>query len=344
MALSRGERPILSALRPVPGSWRLVGLRFLLVTVSSAPALIAAFAGLSSGPAREPYFTEIGGRLPLVPFGRLMGSVFPAFAMATIACSAIAVLGDQFLTGGGLALLAAERQVEGRLRVLRTVRREGAASFWPFLRLILLALVLSGTGIVAIRSLFKALDRAGAHGGWTGATRLLTLPVLSMSLVMLWLATVGAWFFWCRVLTVADGRRRVRRTGPLALRIFWRHPLRSWGFFVATTLGSTLASGVVVGAWLQAEPKGGGKLLPWIVVWLLMLSVQAFVWHWLLRAGGLLYASGSLADLRLRTDAPLGLRSWMLRRLRRKPAIVPQPSAELTQEGNGASGRPMDPS
>ena len=334
MALSSGERPILSALRPVPGSWRLVGLRFLLVALSSVPALLAALAALSSGPAREPYFTEIGGRLPLAPFGRLMGSVFPGFAMATLVCAAIAVLGDQFLTGGALALLASGRPVEGRLRVLKTVRRAGAAHFWPFLRLILLALALSGAGIVAIRSVFKALDRAGAHGGWTGATRMLTLPFLSMSLVMLWLATVGAWFFWCRILTVSDGRRRARRTGPLVLRVFWRHPLRSWGFFVVVTLGSTLASGAVVGAWLQAEPKGGaeggGKLLLWIVAWLLTLSVQAFVWYWLLRAGCLLYASGSLADLRTRTDEPFGLPSWMLRQLRRKPVPpappLPQPS------------------
>jgi hypothetical protein len=104
----------------------------------------------------------------------------------------------------------------------------------------------------------------------------------------------------------------VRRTGLLAFRVFWRHPLRSWGVFTALTLLATLVSGAALVAWRQAEPRTPARALGWVLLWLVTLFVQAFVWAWLVRAGRRLYASDALADLRTKSDEPFGVLGRLL--------------------------------
>jgi hypothetical protein len=322
MALTAASRPILNGLRPAPGSLRLIALRVAVLLLSSAPALIAAFAGVAGGAARRPYYTEVEGRLPIAHLVRVFQDLPTSFVPAVVASVVLAVLADQLLTGGALALLDPARPRGERIRVIATVWRDGLTHLWPFLRAALLGLVLSAAGIALLRLLFKRLDVAGYRSGWTGQTVMLTLPMLSLSLSLLWLAVVGAWVFWCRLITAADGRRRVRRTGLLALRVLRRHPLRALGLFVALTLASTILSGAVLVAWRQADPGSAGRAIPWFLGWLCMVLAQAFVWHWLLRAGRLLYAGGDLADLRGVPDDPLRLLAklafwrWRFRRAR----------------------------
>src|SRR5437867_9482259 len=111
--MSRTEnsrRPLLEALGFVQGSARLVALRFFLIVLSGLPALLAAMAGLASGPAREPYFTEYAGRLSFLTWTALLRTVFPAFAAMAVAGVLLAVLADQLLTAGALVMLAPEHE------------------------------------------------------------------------------------------------------------------------------------------------------------------------------------------------------------------------------------------
>lgn len=332
MALSGGARPLLDGLRPAPGSLRLIALRLAVVLLSSAPPMIAGLSGVSGGAARRPYYTDVEGRLPLLHLARFFMELPDGFAPALAVAVALAILGDQVVTGGALALAGPERPPGDRVMVLATVSREGLAHLWAFLRVVGLGLVIVIAGIALIRLPFKRLDVTGYRSGWTGQTRMVTLPFLSMSAMALWLSTTGAWVFWCRLITAVDGRRRVRRTGLLALRVFWRHPLRSWGLFVVTTLATTLLSGALLVAWRQAEPGTGGGALGWFVGWLLTLLLQAFVWLWLVRAGRLLYATAGLADLQRQPDDPFRLLSKLAFWRRRAPAApaAPAPGASST--------------
>src|SRR5262249_9073457 len=153
-------------------------------------------------------------------------------------------------------------------------------------------------GLGVIRAIFKRLDIVAYQSGWTGETSVMKMPMLATFLMFAWIASVGAWTFWCRLMTAVDGRRRVRRTGLLVFRVFWRHPLRSWGIFTGVTLATPLGSAAILIAWRQAEPRTGSGVVAWLLLWLAGLIVQSFVWVWLLRAARLLYASEGLADVR----------------------------------------------
>jgi hypothetical protein len=318
VAMTGNLRPVRDGLRPARGSIRLLMMRVFIVVLSSLPALILGALGVASGAARRPYYTEVDGRLPLMHFIRLMRELPGSFVPAAILGVVLAVLADQLLTGGALVVLDPARPVGERPKVFAAVFRDGLTHIWAFLRAVFAGVVLSAAGAALLGRLFNKLNITAYHAGWTAQTALLRLPMLAVISFLVWFATVGAWVFWCRLLTVADGRRRVRRTGVLVLRVFARHPLRSWALFVGLTASSTLASAAVLVAWRQAEPKTGAGAAGWAILWLITLLLQAFVWLWLLRAGRLLYASEGLADLRSKPDDPFGLFGRLVRLVRRR--------------------------
>jgi hypothetical protein len=330
VAMNRDTRPILGALRPAPGLIRVLGLRLGIVLLASLPALIAGLSGVASGVARRPYYTDVEGKLPLVHLLRLFRDLPGGFAPAAAVGVVLVVLADQLLLGGVMALFDPARPAGEKVRVFATVLRDGLTHLWAFLRAIGLSLILWAIGIGLIRFIFKRLDVMAYQSGWSGATSVLRLPLLSTFLMLVWIASAGAWAFWCRLITAADGRQRVRRTAVLVFRVFWRHPLRSWGIFTALTLASTLVSGAVLVAWRDAEPRSVGGVVGWLSLWLATLAAQSFVWLWLVRAGRLLYASESLADIRSKPDDPFRLFSKLLW-WRKKPAKAP-PAPEAPAE------------
>jgi hypothetical protein len=189
------------------------------------------------------------------------------------------------------------------------------------LRVTLLAAALSGLGMWAIATAFERLALRGDTAGWTGQTLVVVLPLCQAIATLLWMALVGAWAFWCRVLLVADERRRVRSVGLLVLRVFRRAPLRGPSFFAAVTIASFLGSATVLLVWRQLPPRSLPAAIAVMGLWLLTLVAQAWLWHWLLRAARLLYSEPQFNDLRPAPDAPWGVLGWLRERLDwRRPA------------------------
>ena len=58
---------------------------------------------------------------------------------------------------------------------------------------------------------------------------------------------------------------------------------------------------------------------PWVrvVLWLVFILLHVGVWHWVIRAGLLLYDQENLEDLRGATDEPFGIWRRVLGRLAR---------------------------
>jgi hypothetical protein len=298
-----------------------------MVMVMSLPALLAGLAGVSEGAASRPYYTDftaLGRRLPVVPLIRLLAESLPVVQPLILLGVVLVVLADQVLTGGALVLLAPERSAaagaapeetrRAPVRVWLTIWREGLVHLWALLRAVVLGVMFAALGVALLRLLGKRIDLWAYRAGWAGARKVVVSLGLTL-MTLLWWAWVGAWVFWCRIVTAVDARWRVRRTGLLVLLVFWRHPLRSWGQFVGLTLLSISVSGVVLLGWFQAEPRSVGGALGWFVLWLITLGAQAFVWLWLVRSGRLLYAEPGLADLRARRDEPLfvGWLGWVRR-------------------------------
>jgi hypothetical protein len=299
--------PIKEGLGLVPGSLWLIGLRAALVVVAALPALLVALVGVAAGPARQPYFTEVQGPLPILHLVRLSRELPPAVVGAALLAAVVTLLLQQILTAGALGWLDPGRRERPEGSTPGAVLRQGTPWIWAMLRVVLLAGLLAAGGLGALGWLHERLALYGEVEGWSGRTLWMLLPALRGGLSLGWLSLVGAWAFWCRVLMIADGRHTARTAGALVLRVWWRHPVRAPLFYVALVLLTLAGSAAMLAAWRQAPPEDlfgavlrGGS-------WLLLLLLKAVAWHWLLRAGRLLYAGPSLDDVRQRPDGPLGV-------------------------------------
>jgi hypothetical protein len=318
----RSRGVVRSALSLAPGSSALIACRWGLLVASSLPALLVLRAKISSGPALSPYYTSVVGPLPFVHLMRLMidlSSVMPVVFAAPV----LAVLGDQLLTAGAVSVLAGRSS-----RVWTSVFRESRRQFWPFVRLVFLGAIAIAAGAAAFGRLAGFLRDRGMREGWTGMTTRRWALLLSLALILLWNASIGAWMMWARAMAALDERRCARRTGWLALRALARHPLSGLATYVIVSLATLLATGALLAAWFAAEPRTLAGVGLWTLMWLVAPLAQAYVWHWMVRAACMMEGSPRLDDLRAAPDEPFRLLrrggAAIARRLRKpRPAIPP---------------------
>ncbi|UQA61195.1 hypothetical protein [Polyangium aurulentum] len=328
MALIRTNRPFLDALRPTRGSLRVVAWRWAFALLTSLPGVLMAVVGVSREAARRPYYTEVRGPMPGYHFARILEESTGILGPAVLVSVLLALIADQFLTAGAISLAHPARPEEDRRGVLSTIAQEGLAHLYPFVRTALMGGLLFVLGAGVLVRISSRLGMASERAGNSMLTTAVLLPLSTALLTLLWFSAVGAWVLWCRLITVADGRRTVRRTGLLALAVWRRRPVRALVLPVLLTLAAALLPGAIPIAWRLSAPASGGGVLAWAVAWLAALFAQAFVWYWMIRAGRLIYASPDLDALRSSPDTPLGL-LVRLRRLGRKdrPARAEAPSA-----------------
>jgi len=293
-------RELRRALSLVKGSWRLLGLRALVLLMASIPAALVSFF-LAARTASRPYFVS-DGPLPAVRLLRLFDG-FSLWLPATLISLLIWIICDQLLTAGALKYLEPGESAKQR-GPTRVIAKHGPAHLWPFLRLLPLALLANVLGLWAIRAGFVWLAAKGDAAGWTAQTLTFTLTALEGAALLLWFSFVGAWAFWIRVLTVADGRRRVRRSALLVLGVWRRSPLRAGLAFILAPIIVVLATGIVLFFWRQAAPRGAVIALH-AAIFAAVLFLRIYLWHWMCRAARSLYGRDEMSPLRDAPDSPL---------------------------------------
>jgi len=306
--------PVLQGLQPVPGSVRLIALRWALSILAALPGIAAAKAALSGSVGSEPWFTEVPDPLPLPQFFGIPGEVGAAVPVLLIGV-VLAWLFHQLLTAAAVEILDPARQ-PGRVRLWRTMMDRGWSYLLIYLRVSLVALVFLLLGARILSVVFERLAERGVVEGWTGKTLILTLPIVRLLLLLAWAGIVGACAWWSRVILLSGGRRYVRRMLTIVPRVLWRSPVQ--GFLLHWLLGivSVLLGAAVLFTWRQAPGLATG----WFVAWLMLLVVQSAVWHWRMRTLSLIWSLSSFNDLRDKPDVPWGVFRWFKSRLRRRAA------------------------
>ena len=298
------RRPWIDGLRLVPGSTKLIGLRWLLFVVAALPGLSVGMGAIGESLANRPYFAEAPDPLPLLPLmrmlGRMPGSVWGTLALAAV----VAWLGNLLLTAGAVAIFGAPRS--GRPRVWRTVFGAGTHALWAYLRIASTALLVAVVGSRVIALIAAGLLDHGRQEMWTMQSQFLVQAGRGLA-TLAWLTLVGLFAWWCRVIVVADERRRVRRLWTVVPRLWWRRPVGAVLLHLLLALATLIAGTGVLFAWRQSAAGGLG----WALLWLAVLVALSYVWHWRLRAGRALWSSPDLVDLRAVPDTPW----WLARRL-----------------------------
>lgn len=298
---------------PKAGSLRLILLRWLLWIAAALPGVGVAAGSLGDAVANRPEFTRAPDPLPLVGLGRLLAEIPGAAWGVLLAGAIVAWLGNLLLTAGAVEVLGANeggRPRPVKLRVLRTVFEVGTRSLWVYLRIALLALVLILIGGRLLGWVFEKIADHGELAGWTARGRWWNLPLVQGLLLFGWMNLVGLWAWWSRVIAVVDGRRYVRRMPGLVLRVCWRRPVQAVLLHLVIALFSMTVGAAVLFAWRQSAAGPVG----WIVLWLAVPLMHAYVWHWRIRACRLIWTTPDHSDLRDVPDRP-----WhVFRRLRER--------------------------
>lgn len=276
---------VLQAARPVEGSLRLIVSRWVLWILSALPGVVVARGTLEETIGRRPYFVDAPDPLSPERLIRLMSDMSGAVWGALAAGFAVAWLANLLLTAGAVEVLS--RAPGDRVRVWRSVFDTGTRSIWAYLRIAIVAAVLIALGTLAMGAIFDRVGEYGDLAGWTGKTLAFTLPLTRALLFFSWAAIVGVFAWWCRVIVVAQPCRQVHRLPLKVLRLWLRHPLQGLLFHLVLGSLAVAASAPVLYGWRQSAAASAG----WIVLWLLMLLLQAFVWHWRLRASCRLWAA-----------------------------------------------------
>ena len=311
--------PVVEALQPVPGSVRLIATRWLLSILAALPVMTAAKAALSDSVGKQPWFTEAPDPLPLPQFFGVMGEIGPAVPVMLFGV-VLAWLFHQILTAAAIEIFDPRRE-PGKVRLWRTMVDKGWSYLLVFLRVSLFAFIFLAIGARVLAFVFERLAERGAVEGWTGKTLVLTLPIVHALLLLAWAGIVGACAWWSRVILLRGGRRYVRRMLTLVPRVLWRSPIQ--GFLLHWVLGaaSVVLGAAVLFAWRQAP----GVATVWFVAWLLLLVVQAAVWHWRLRMLSLIWSCSAFDDLRDKPDAPWGVFRRLKSRLTRNRSVPANP-------------------
>ena len=308
--------PLLDALRPVPGSLRLIVSRWLLSIFAGLPGIVAGKAALSESIGTKPWFAEAVDPLPLPQFFGVLGEVGSVLPMMLIGVL-FAWLFLQLLTAAAVDILDPSRRA-GRVRLWRTMIDTGGRHFLAYLRISLFALIFLGIGGRIFLLVYARLVERGVVEGWSGKTLVFTMPVAATLFLLGWAGLMGTCALWGRVITVRGNRRYVRRTLLMVPRVIWRNPVQGLMVHWLMGIGFVLSGAAMLVAWRQAPGVATG----WFIAWLLLLLVQSAVWHWRMRTLSLIWSQPGLDDLRSVPDAPWGLFRRVRDRFRRKPASV----------------------
>jgi hypothetical protein len=148
---------------------------------------------------------------------------------------------------------------------------------------------------------------------WTADARYIVVNQWRAAITTGALASLGAFAFWAKVLTVADERRRVRRTLLETVKVLWRAPIRALLAFVVVTVA---VQGVGAYVLASAASHGGGALT--VVSFALFIALHMGAWHALMQYGRIFYGDARFDDIRGRGDDPLGVWAWVKRRVLRR--------------------------
>lgn len=310
--------PAVEALRPVRGSIRLIASRWVLAILAALPGILAARAALDESAGRQPWFTGAPDPLPLPQLGKILHELEPAVPVL-MAGVVVAWVAQLLLTAAAVEALD-PRRAPGPVRLWRGVFDTGAGFLWVYLRISLCAaaVLLVGARIAGI--VFERLADRADLAGWTAEAIVYRLGIGRVALLLAWAGLTGLFAWWGRVIVIRDGRRYVRRLLTMVVRVCWRWAFQ--GVIVPWAVGATsvIAGAAVLVAWRQSPGTGGA----WFALWLGLLLMQSYLWHWRLRTLCLIWASSGLDDVRATPDEPWHVFQRIARRLRRsrKPATL----------------------
>jgi hypothetical protein len=260
--------------KPVKGTWRVVLSRWGLYIFAMVPGLFVLTGELNESVGLRPHFQDLQLPLDVADVSLLTAELFGGGA-ALLIFGVIVIWVLQLVWLGGATLLfnSAESQAKQKLF------RPGWQFLGRFVRIAIFALIVIAAAHMGIKSLFAMLSARSEIEDWAFQTSMIDLNVWRVSLLFVALTLIGTFAFWVRIITVAEGRRDLRRLPMAVIRLFLRRPIAALLFQFAAIALILALQAIALLCWRQSS---GGLL--WPLLWALTLFFTSWVWQVRIRA------------------------------------------------------------
>ncbi len=268
----------------------LIALRMGVLMLLTLPVGLIARWGINDHQGASPYWmAQTDGDGGIGSFNLLVGSLTdlsPVWWGVVLVSVVLFIAFKQLLDATALMLVrpvGTNRESRPPPTIPATFFGPAWGLFWRFIRIAVVGWVVFIAGMLLIGLLFDRLADSGVRSGATGLWQMVLLPGLHVSVQSGWFLTVAAVTFWCRLILVADDRKRVRRVILPACRQLGR----SWSvalalFVLLPLLVQILGAGLLAGQIHQDASSSG------LAIWVLYLGVQSYIWYWLIHTGQLI--------------------------------------------------------
>jgi hypothetical protein len=260
--------------KPVKGTWRVVLSRWGLYIFAMVPGLFVLTGELNESVGLRPHFQDLQLPLDVAGVSLLAAELFGGgTALLIFGVIVIWVLQLVWLGGATLLFSSAESQAKQKLF------RPGWQFLGRFVRIAIFALIVVVAAHMGIKYLFGMLSARSELEDWAFQTSMIDLNVWRARVLFVALTLIGTFAFWVRIITVAEGRRDLRRLPMVVIRLFLRRPVAALLFqFAAIALVISLQAIALV-CWRQSS---GGLL--WPLLWAVTLFFTSWVWQVRIRA------------------------------------------------------------
>jgi hypothetical protein len=260
--------------KPVKGTWRVVLSRWGLYIFAMVPGLFVLTGELNESVGLRPHFQDLQLPLDVAGVSLLAAELFGGgTALLIFGVIVIWVLQLVWLGGATLLFSSAESQAKQKLF------RPGWQYLGRFVRIAIFALIVVVAAHMGIKYLFGMLSARSELEDWAFQTSMIDLNVWRARVLFVALTLIGTFAFWVRIITVAEGRRDLRRLPMVVIRLFLRRPVAALLFqFAAIALVISLQAIALV-CWRQSS---GGLL--WPLLWAVTLFFTSWVWQVRIRA------------------------------------------------------------
>ena len=260
--------------KPVKGTWRVVLSRWGLYIFAMVPGLFVLTGELNESVGLRPHFQDLRLPLDVADVSLLTAELFGGgSALLIFGVIVIWVLQLVWLGGATLLFNSAESQAKQKLF------RPGWQFLGRYVRIAIFALIVVVAAHMGIKYLFGMLSARSELEDWAFQTSMIDLNVWRAMILFVALTLIGTFSFWVRIITVAEGRRDLRRLPMVVIRLFLRRPAAALLFqFAAIALVISLQAIALV-CWRQSS---GGLL--WPLLWALTLFFTSWVWQVRIRA------------------------------------------------------------
>jgi hypothetical protein len=260
--------------KPVKGTWRVVLSRWGLYIFAMVPGLFVLTGELNESVGLRPHFQDLQLPLDVADVSLLAAELFGG-GTAVLIFGVIIIWVLQLVWLGGATLLFSSAESQAKQKLFRP----GWQFLGRFVRIAIFALIVIVAAHMGIKYLFGMLSARSELEDWAFQTSMIDLNVWRARVLFVALTLIGTFAFWVRIITVAEGRRDLRRLPMVVIRLFLRRPLAALLFqFAAIALVISLQAIALV-CWRQSS---GGLL--WPLLWAVTLLFTSWVWQVRIRA------------------------------------------------------------